>query len=185
MAEILGNASEVFSAAPQSPAPDGAQSIRRAANILRAVGSFGRSGAPVRKIALLSGLHKATAHRILCVLASEGLLEQDATTRNYRLGAEISALTASMGPQFDLRLIGKSALDNLSELTHDTIQLGVRTYYDGLCWTYEKAVRLSSSFASGQTNAGRSVSAHSQLRCLPSCPIRKSTSSSKRTQNTF
>jgi DNA-binding IclR family transcriptional regulator len=111
----------------------GARSIRRAATILRILGAYGRPGASVAKVAAASGLHRATAHRMLCALVDEGLLEQDPATRNYRLGAEMFTLAAAMGRQFDIKVLAQASLDRLCQQTHDTIYLGVRTYYDGLC----------------------------------------------------
>jgi DNA-binding IclR family transcriptional regulator len=115
------------------PAAEGVQSVRRAVTVLNVLGSFGRCGGSVAKIAQLSKLHKATAHRILCALLSEGLVEQDAASRNYRLGARISVLNALMGEQFDLRIVGKEALDRLADATGDAVYLGVRSHFDGLC----------------------------------------------------
>jgi len=115
------------------PAAEGVQSVRRAVAVLNVLGSFGRCGGSVAKVAQLSKLHKATAHRILCALLGEGLVEQDSVSRNYRLGARISVLNALMGEQFDLRIVGKEALDRLAEATGDAVYLGVRTHFDGLC----------------------------------------------------
>jgi DNA-binding IclR family transcriptional regulator len=112
---------------------DGAQSIKRAARVLRLLGAYGRTGASVTKVATASGLHRATAHRILCALVDEGLLEQDPATRNYRLGAEVFTLGAAMGRHFDIKGLAQASLDALAQATQDTIYLGVRTYYDGLC----------------------------------------------------
>jgi len=118
---------------PGKTAADGVQSVRRAVTLLNVLGSYGRTGASVAKISQLSKLHKATAHRILCALLSEGLVEQDSVSRNYRLGARISVLNALMGQQFDLRIVGQQVLDRLAEATGDAIYLGVRTHFDGLC----------------------------------------------------
>lgn len=112
---------------------DGAQSVRRAARLLRIVGAFGRSGASVAKIAAASRLHRATVHRMLRALVHEGLLEQIPATRKYRLGGEIFALGAAMGGRFYIKNLAQGALDKLHQLSGDTVYLGVRTYYDGLC----------------------------------------------------
>jgi DNA-binding IclR family transcriptional regulator len=114
-------------------ASEGVQSIRRAATILRILGAFGRKGASATKVAVISGLHKATAHRILCALADEGLLEQDPYSRQYRLGAEVFTLGAAMGRHFDIKALAQASLDRLCQLSQDTIYLGVATYYYGLC----------------------------------------------------
>ena len=118
---------------PAKTASEGIQSIRRAVLVLSVLSSVGRTGAPLARIVVLSKLHKATAHRILCALLAEGFVEQDAVTRNYRLGAQISVLSAVMGQQFDLRIVSREVLDRLAEMTGDAIHLGVRTHYDGLC----------------------------------------------------
>ncbi|HSV80018.1 MAG TPA: IclR family transcriptional regulator [Ramlibacter sp.] len=118
---------------PTRTASEGVQSIRRAVLVLNVLSSVGRTGASLARIVVLSKLHKATAHRILCALLAEGFVEQDAVTRNYRLGAQISVLSAVMGQQFDLRAVGKEVLDRLAAVTGDAIHLGVRTHYDGLC----------------------------------------------------
>jgi DNA-binding IclR family transcriptional regulator len=111
----------------------GVQSIRRAATILRILGACGRNGASVTKVAASSNLHRATAHRILCALVDEGLLEQDLPTRRYRLGAEVFTLGAAMGRDFDIKALARTSLDRLCQLSEDIVYLGVRTYYDGLC----------------------------------------------------
>jgi DNA-binding IclR family transcriptional regulator len=133
----FGETPEVFGTVGGSKlgktAADGVQSVRRAVTLLNVLSSFGRTGASVAKISQLSTLHKATAHRILCALLSEGLVEQDSVSRNYRLGARISVLNALMGQQFDLRIVGQQVLDRLAEATGDAIYLGVRTHFDGLC----------------------------------------------------
>ena len=128
---------EIFGAAgayhPTKTATEGVQSIHRAVTVLNVLSSVGRTGASLAKVVTLSKLHKATAHRILCALLSEGFVEQDAVSRNYRLGAQISVLNAVMGQQFDLRIVGKAVLDRLAAVTGDAIYLGVRTHFDGLC----------------------------------------------------
>lgn len=118
---------------PSKTASEGVQSIERAVTVLNVLSSVGRSGASLARIVTMSKLHKATAHRILCALLNEGFVEQDSKSRTYRLGAQISVLSAVMGQQFDLRLTGGRALDRLAAMTGDAIHLGVRTHFDGLC----------------------------------------------------
>jgi DNA-binding IclR family transcriptional regulator len=128
---------------------DGAQSIRRAAQILRVVASFAGRGATLGEAVLASGLQKATVHRMLRALCEEGLLEQDELTRNYRIGVGVFALHASMGDRFDIRSLAHVALERIRDQTEDTVYLAIRSGYDGLCLamhegTYpEKTLRLS------------------------------------------
>ncbi len=128
---------------------NGAQSIRRAAQILRVVASFSGRGATLGEVVASSALQKATVHRMLRALCEEGLVEQDELTRNYRIGVGIFALNASMGDRFDIRSLAQDALQRIRDQTEDTVYLAIRSGYDGLCLalyegTYpEKTLKLS------------------------------------------
>jgi DNA-binding IclR family transcriptional regulator len=118
---------------PRRSATEGAQSINRAFAILRIVVAHGEMGAALKDVAAESGLHRATAFRILSALVDEGVLEFGDSTRRYRLGVEIFSFGAAMGDRFDIRNLARSALEELSRKTRDTVYLGVRSGYDGLC----------------------------------------------------
>ena len=115
------------------PVTEGAQSIKRAFMVMRIVVAHGEAGATLKSVAAESGLHRATAHRILSALVDEGALEFDAATHRYRLGVEIFSFGAAMGDRFDIRNLARSALEELSRKTRDTVYLGVRSGHDGLC----------------------------------------------------
>ena len=111
----------------------GAQSIRRASQLLRVVASFSGRGASLTEVASASGLQKATVHRMLRALCDENLLEQDDLTRNYRLGIGVFALSAAMGERFDIRAIARAGMEHVCRDTEDTVYLAIRSGYDGLC----------------------------------------------------
>jgi DNA-binding IclR family transcriptional regulator len=111
----------------------GAQSINRSAAILRIVAAHGRAGASLKDVAAASGLHRATAHRILRALVDERLLEQDDTTRAFRLGLELYALGIRMGLQLDIKRLAQPSIERLWNATRETIYLGIRSGYDALC----------------------------------------------------
>jgi DNA-binding IclR family transcriptional regulator len=127
----------------------GAQSIRRAAQLLRIVASFSGRGASLAQVVGASALQKATAHRMLRALCDEGLVEQDDLSRNYRLGIGVFALSAAMGDRFDIRAIARESMATIRDQTEDTVYLAIRSGYDGLCLsmlegTYpEKTLKLS------------------------------------------
>lgn len=73
-------------------AAGGTQSLERAIALLRAVAAQAPDGARLADLVAGSGLSKATTHRLLTALAREGLVEQDARSRRYHLGAELDAL---------------------------------------------------------------------------------------------
>lgn len=118
---------------PERGLTEGAQSIRRAAAVLRIVATNGGRGASLSEVVQASGLHKATAHRILRALFDEALLEQDPATRNYRLGVEVFALGAAMGEQFDIKTLAQPSLETLCRETDDTVYLSIRSGFDALC----------------------------------------------------
>src|SRR6478736_8851452 len=118
---------------PEENLTHGAQSLKRAAIILRFLSSRGRRGAALKDVALESGLHKATAHRMLRALVDERLVECDPDTHRYRLGGDIFSLAISMGDHFDIRQLARPSLERLAQATQDTVYLGVRSQFDGLC----------------------------------------------------
>lgn len=73
------------------PAPDGAQAVRRALQLLQGFGEAG-SSASVTDLARRSGLTLSTTHRLLKVLAAEGFLTQDPDTARYQLGPAVIEL---------------------------------------------------------------------------------------------
>lgn len=128
---------------------EGAQSIRRAAALLRIVAMAGDRGASLTSVTQVSGLHKATTHRILRVLFEEGLLEFDDASKHYRVGAEIYTLSRAMSEKFDIGAIAQPSLEKLCRDSEDTVYFAVRSGYDGLCLGMaegthpEKALRLN------------------------------------------
>lgn len=112
---------------------EGAQSITRAALLLRTLATFGSTGASLLQISTLTGLPKATAHRILSAMMDERLVERPAGTRHYRLGPDIFAFGIAVRESFDLKRFARPSLERLASETGVAIYLGVRSGYDMLC----------------------------------------------------
>ena len=112
---------------------EGAQAIKRAAEILSIVAAAGGGGVSLKELAALSGLHKATAHRIARALLDEGILDQDPTSHQYRLGVGFLALTTTVRDGFDIKALAGPSMDRLARLTQDTVYLGIRCRNDVLC----------------------------------------------------
>jgi DNA-binding IclR family transcriptional regulator len=124
----------VLAVAPVSngSASEGSQSIARALKLLRAVARHNDRGIKLSKIASETGLHVATAHRILSVLVSEGILTCSSKSKLYRLGMEIYLL-ADTARQFVIRDQFRPSLEKISQKTEDTVFLLIRSGYDVLC----------------------------------------------------
>jgi len=111
----------------------GTQSVARVVKILRVVAAHGADGAALKDVVGATGLHRATAHRLLSALAGEGLLERHPLLPRFRVGIELAALVQSGTPGADLKGIAAPSLDRLTAGTGCMLYLGVRSGYDGLC----------------------------------------------------
>lgn len=112
---------------------EGAQSIARAALLLRTLSTFGSQGAALMQISMLTQLPKATVHRILSAMLEEHLVERPWGTRNYRLGPEVYALGMSVLDVFDIKTIAQPSFDRLAQTTGEAVYLGIRCGYDAVC----------------------------------------------------
>jgi DNA-binding IclR family transcriptional regulator len=110
----------------------GAQSIHRAVALIRAVGRHNDHGAPLSLIARETGLHVATAHRVLSVLTAEGFISCHPGSKLYQLGIDLHLLAGS-ALQFGIRNLLRSALEKIADKTGDTVFLLIRSGNDALC----------------------------------------------------
>ncbi|WP_037270744.1 IclR family transcriptional regulator [Kibdelosporangium aridum] len=87
----------------------------------------------VSEISRRTGLPKSTSHRLLGILEAAGVVERLAGT--YRLGKRIRGISGvlSAGIPTYLREISLPFLQDLYELTHETIHLGVLDGVDIQC----------------------------------------------------
>ena len=100
------------------------QSVRRAARILKELGS----GAPRLGVTELSerlGLAKATTYGLLRALEAEGLVERDAETGKYRLGATLLQLGNAFLDTHELRARSLLWADSLATRTREAVRVGV------------------------------------------------------------
>ncbi|NWF57341.1 MAG: IclR family transcriptional regulator [Syntrophaceae bacterium] len=110
----------------------GAQSINRAISLLRIVARHNDKGSPLSKIARESGLHIATAHRMLSAMSRENLLHQDQGSKLYYLGIELFLL-GNKAQEFHLRDRFRTPLERIARESGDTVFLLIRSGYDALC----------------------------------------------------
>ncbi|MFE7978989.1 IclR family transcriptional regulator [Streptomyces shenzhenensis] len=87
---------------------------------------FPPTGGPFRltELSELTGLPKATVHRLVTDLVRLGWLER--SEAHYRLGVKMFELGALVPRRRDLRHVALPFLQDLFEATHETINLGVR-----------------------------------------------------------
>lgn len=109
----------------------GAQSVARAASILRAVGRAGT--AQFSTLTQETDLANATLRRLLVSLIDAGLVEQEQGTGYYRLGAQTYALGQLAGRHFRLHDLARDGLHRLAETSGDTAFLSVREGLSTIC----------------------------------------------------
>ena len=110
----------------------GVQSIVRAAGILRLVGEFSEQGCSITDASKQTGLHIATAKRIMMALAQEGLLIRNEKTKKYFISYDLYVLS---GKSYLPRLKNKlhPHLVFVAEQSEDTAFLFVPVGSEALC----------------------------------------------------
>lgn len=79
----------------------------------------------VTELTGLTGLDKASVHRLLTTLADAGLVRRISSSRRYRLGSETALLGFSYIQNHELRLPVLPAMKELAESTGETVTLAV------------------------------------------------------------
>ena len=110
-----------------------AGSVQRAFAILRALASTQARGGRVTHIAKTTGLTQATTHRLLQSLVAEQIVDQDTSSKLYRLSIDFFALAAQAGNAMDLRALCRPSMLRLCASLGDTIFLLVRSGFDAVC----------------------------------------------------
>jgi DNA-binding IclR family transcriptional regulator len=108
-------------------------SVQRAFAILRALATTQSKGGRITHVAKATGLTQATTHRLLQSLVAERMVEQDASSKLYRLSIDFFALAAQAGNTMDLRNLCRPSMLRLCASLGDTIFLLVRSGFDAVC----------------------------------------------------
>jgi len=115
------------------------QSLERGLAILSAF----RSGRPLLGVSELGrdiGLSRSTTHRYVATLAALGYLQQDPSTKKYRLGPRVLDLGFSAINSMELREVAAPHLRELSDETGYTVNMAI---LDGLDIVYVERSRSS------------------------------------------
>lgn len=111
----------------------GAQTVRRAVDVLRFLASGGPDGWALADVVQAAGLSKGTAHRLLAALVAEDLVEQEGATRRYRLRVDLMGLRGDLDWYEPLRRLVEPVLRATADELGDTVFLSVRSGFDALC----------------------------------------------------
>ncbi|KPU54880.1 bacterial regulatory, arsR family protein [Pseudomonas fluorescens] len=111
----------------------GVGAVSRLFAVLRALGDTVEGGERVTQLAQHIGLSQPTTHRLLRSLMDEGMVEQDARSKRYRLSLDFFALAARAGNSGNLRELVRPALLRLSASLGDSLFLLARSGFDAIC----------------------------------------------------
>lgn len=100
--------------------------IDRAIDILVLFATSPQEDLGVTEIGKAVGLSKAVVHRTLTTLLSNGFVNVDPTSRRYRLGPMVLALSSAYLSRLDVRRISLPFLHEISKATNETATLSVR-----------------------------------------------------------
>jgi DNA-binding IclR family transcriptional regulator len=113
--------------------PEGSQSIARAVELLAGVAGRTETGARLSELAEATGLHVATARRIMQALVAEGLLAFNVKTKVYTVGPAIFAFAVQGNPWFSSRDLFVPAVDRIARRTQDTTLFSIRSGNEAIC----------------------------------------------------
>ncbi|RYY97306.1 MAG: IclR family transcriptional regulator [Comamonadaceae bacterium] len=111
----------------------GAQALRRAVAVLRALAGTQDRGARLADVAEQCDLTRPTAHRLLQVLAEEGLAERLPDSARYVIGPDAALLGIARPSALPLRSVADPVLRRVAQATGDSVALTVRSGTDSLC----------------------------------------------------
>ena len=111
-------------------------SVERALRVLRVMSEGG--GVRLTDIAAAADLDKATALRLLDVMAREGFVTRDAVSKQFTLGPELTVLGAAALRRFDPRPLARPSLMRLAGIFQDTVLLSMRSGVESLCLDVEE-----------------------------------------------
>lgn len=116
----------------KSASVNGSQSVHRAFSLLRLVASARSEGMRLNGIAAATGLHPATAHRLLGALTRERFVTFDPYSRLYHIGHEFLALGEGA---WEHRICEhyRPVLEQVADATEDTAYLSIVSGMDAVC----------------------------------------------------
>ncbi|MCR0980795.1 IclR family transcriptional regulator [Roseomonas populi] len=112
-------------------AKDGVGAIEKACRVLKAM-SDGRN-TRLTEISAHCGLDKATALRVLEILAREGLVVRDLASKRYALGPEVARIARGVGEPVDWSAVVRPSLQRLAGQFEDTALASVVSGLEMVC----------------------------------------------------
>ncbi|MDN3495766.1 IclR family transcriptional regulator [Planococcus sp. APC 4015] len=116
----------------------GAQSVSRAARLLRLVTQAGDDGMPSAELSRRADLTRPTTHRLLQALQHEGLVDQDDRTGRWTPGPELYLMGTVAASRYDITPIARDIVRSLAVRTEESAFLSVRRGDETVCLLREE-----------------------------------------------
>jgi DNA-binding IclR family transcriptional regulator len=114
--------------------PSGCQALERGITVLRQLAVHGSEGMRLVDVQKATGLTRGTLHRILGALSRQGLVEQDYSTRRYRIGRETNFISSDYGRWAQrLRSLCRTPLREAASEVGDTLVLLAKSGHSSIC----------------------------------------------------
>src|SRR5690606_24878181 len=104
----------------------GAQSLRRALQLLRLLAEHQEDGLKLSKVITAAGLERSTTHRLLSCLVEERFAERDPESKSYRLGVDAMQLGFASMRRVPLVDSCRALMQKLARMSGDTVFLVIR-----------------------------------------------------------
>lgn len=130
-------------------------SVQRAIAVLDALAEGGAE-LGTNEIARRTGINASSISRLLSTLTDAGLVQHLATTGRYRLGVRILQLASAARENLDLRAVARPLLEELAEISGETVTLSLPGEHDVLTVDFVQSSRSVRSVA----EIGRNSVAH-------------------------
>lgn len=104
----------------------GAQSLRRALQLLRLLAEHQENGVKLTEVMEASGLERSTTHRLLSCLVEEQFAERDPDSKAYRLGIDAMQLGFASMRRVPLVDLCRPLMQRLARMSGDTVFLVIR-----------------------------------------------------------
>lgn len=160
----------------------GSKTVERTLGLLKLVASAPSEGLRLMDLAEQSGLDRSTTYRLMASLVRFNLVDHDSEHKRYALGLEFFALAAAAANRHDLSARARTALEDLSRATGDTITYCLRSGHDLICVDVETGrhplPRLPMDIGSRRP-VGMGATGVALLACLPDYEVEEVLSQQK------
>jgi len=116
----------------------GAQSVARAALLLRLVTAAGDDGGALHELAARADLTRSTTHRLLSALQVEGLVDRDPETGRWMPGPELFLMGTVAASRYDIVGLSRDIVRSLAVKTEESAFLSVRRADETVCLLREE-----------------------------------------------